>query len=139
MGGLATEEEKRDPFFKVVTSDYTMEALSECLIMRFNSFSFEKLKKIHEMKHVRLAAFRLKQTIGVVFAASALVLNTAPKSVIEGPIKYESFQKAVFWTTTSLAVFLFVALLNEWRIFRRAKEKHREVGDLLEYTLLKTT
>ena len=135
---LATDEEKQNQFFQIATSDYPTDALSDALKGRFPGFSFDKIKKLHDAKQAQLARFRISQVLGVVMTASAILLKSIPKTVVESwGLNYSDFERAVFWTTLLIAGYLLVALLFPWIKYQRARSRSRPVGDILEYVVIK--
>ncbi len=140
VSACANDEERKHLFFSIATSDYPTDALSDGLKKQFDSFNFEKLKKIHDSKQNQLARFSAKQILGVIFAASALILKSVPKIVVEslwGIGSYDDFEKNVFYVTVGLAAYILLVLLPSWIKYGRAKRTNQRVGDILEYTVIK--
>ena len=134
----ATEEEKQNAFYDVATSDYPTDALSDALKARFPTFSFEKIKKLHDSKQTQLARFKISQVLGVVMTASALLFKSVPKSVVESRgYDYSDFEGLVFWITVFVAGYLFLSLLLPWMKYQRARNRSRRVGEILEYVVIK--
>ena len=135
---LATEEDKQNPFFGVVTSDYPTDALSDALTARFPGYRFDKIKKLHDSKQARLGRFNARQVLGVIMAASALLLKSIPKTVLESwGWDYAEFETTVFWVTVSVAGYVGAVFLPISIIHGLAKDRSRFVGEILEYAVLK--
>jgi hypothetical protein len=135
---LATEEEKRNPYYAVATSEYPTDALSGALMARFPDFSFDKIKKLHDAKQTHLARFNIRQLLGVFFATSALLLKSIPKSVVESwGWNYAGFEAFVLWATVVLVGYFFLILVYPWIKYQAARNRSRRVGDILEYVVIK--
>lgn len=135
---LATDEERRNRYFTVATSDYPTDALGDDLKKQFPGFSFEKIKKVHESKQTQLARFSLGQFLGVIMATSTLLLKSIPKAVVESwGVDYTRFEIVVFWLTVGFAAYLLLCLLPIWVKYHRARNRSRRVGEILEYVVIK--
>jgi len=138
VNALATADERASVFFRVATSEYPTDALSDSLKQEFPAFSFEKLRKLHDSKQSQLARFNVRQVFGVTFATSTLILKSVPKSVVErAGIAYDTFEFIVFWVTVGLAAYILLALLPSWLKYSRARKKNQRVGEILEYIVVK--
>lgn len=135
---LATEDEKHNPYYVVATSEYPTDALSDALKARFPSFSFDKIKKLHDAKQTHLARFNLGQVLGLILTAGTICLKSVPKSVVESwGWDYADFEKVVFWAMVLVGGYLLLVLFFPWIKYQRARNRSRRVGDILEYVVIK--
>src|SRR5215208_780307 len=50
----ATAEQKQNPYFQILDSEYPLNSLASGLLQQFPDLDFDKLKKIHEMNKEHL-------------------------------------------------------------------------------------
>jgi len=135
----ATEQEQKSEYYVVAVSDYPTDTMSDSLKLRFGDMDFEKLRKIHDQRKIRLARFSITQILGYIAAGFAAILKSVPKKVVEDwfQVEYEDFEIWLFVLMVVLLVYVVLFLLPQWVKIAIARRTHQYVGDILEYTAIK--
>jgi hypothetical protein len=133
----ATEEQKRNEYFPIVVSDYSMDLLSTHVATRFAEFDFGKLKKLHEVKKNNIAFNPVRYMIGFYIAIGTVLLKSVPQSVVERFTPYRSFEEIVFWVLALVLALVLLYFMPSWRKYEFAKRDHEFIGDILAYITIK--
>jgi hypothetical protein len=141
IGILANEEEKHTEFYEALISDYSIDQISRNMEKRFGNVDFGKIKKLHEMRRGKFLKFSFWQYAGFALVVASLILKTVPKKVVEykpePEMKYEDFEVWVFWISMVVTAYLILTLIPIWWSFRKNKQKHDFISEVLEYCSLK--
>lgn len=135
----ATETERVTDYFKVATSDYPVDTLSDFLRKNFHSADFDSLKRIHDLRKANISIVSARRVLGFIWAGAALILKSTPKKVVEERfgLSYENFEAGVFWAMLGLLGYVLLVMLPAWILRLRAKYVHWSVAAVLEYTAIK--
>lgn len=135
---VATADDRKNPYYQIMTSDYIIDALAADVTRRFPDFDFEKLKSIHEMKKEVLTVWDfMRQSLGLVLAAGTILLRSVPESVVRRYYPdYAEFEFFVFWVTAGTVALLLLMFLPTWLKLNGARNKLRLIGNLLTYITL---
>lgn len=139
ISDVANAEEKENEHYAILVSHYPTDALSDVLMRKYPGADFDALLKIHGLRRIALSRFNLAQIPGYILAAATLMLNSVPKTVAESVFNttYEQFEVTVFWVMMVLLGYALLIMLPAWLVYRKAKDTHQSVGDVLEYTAIK--
>jgi hypothetical protein len=109
--------------------------IAQRLVATFPEHDFNKIKLLHESRRSDRLKFTTKQLFAVALAGIAFVGKSVPKSVIEEDVgwEYSDFERALFYLTCLVLIYLGIALIAEWFSLRRKIEKHAFFGSILAY------
>lgn len=139
MGRMTNEDEKNEEHYKILLSDYPMDALSEAIKTRFKKIDFEKLLKAHERRGTVFNGFGMKEALGFILATTGLVLKTVPRKIVEQTFKitYDDFEITMFWGMLFLIGYAFIILFPNWIKLLNARNTYNQVGYILKYIVIK--
>jgi hypothetical protein len=138
IAGIATTEQKQNPYFPIFMSEYTLDALALAVLREFPDVDYEKLMKIHELKLAQLTrTLGLEQTAGIIFTVGTLLLRSIPESVVERVIDYAYFERFVFLATVITLGILFLSFLPALFRVAYAKRTLGLIGDVLTYITIR--
>jgi hypothetical protein len=136
---LASESEKNEEYYKILISEYPMDALSESIKNKFKKIDFEKLLKAHERRGFVFTGFGMKEALGFILATAGLILKTVPQKIVEQVFQmtYEDFEVTLFWGMLFLAGYAFIILFPHWMKIINSRNIYNQVGYILKYMVIK--
>ena len=126
-----------NPYFKIWSKEWPLEALVKELRVLCPDADFEKLYKIHQLREAKILSEQpsIKKTIGLVFAACTITLQVIPKGLIDKieMIDYGTFKIATFFITLIIVLYFLMLLLPIWLSHKKMVNDYYEVGYILNY------
>jgi hypothetical protein len=138
---FSTDEERGTLAYRLLTSEFRDEQLAEEVRQRYSVSSAEvkALEAIHEAKKERTGQLSLPRVLGIVLAASALVIKVLPKEFFRQFGWH--YANVVFWETiVTLGILGYLTLIflpYWWRLYRDM-QAYRRFGRVLVYLRLLT-
>ncbi len=137
---LATDDERKNPLFPLITAAYPIEALSKDLEGRFPDYDFQKIYELHKQRveeRSRIGAIP-GVIVGMVLGFGTLLLKSTPKSaVVRLGWDYDGFEFFVFWFTVFVAGYMGLVLLPLLWFAKRGSGTVAFVSLVLGYTALR--
>lgn len=148
---LSKMDERQSPYFRVLVSEYPLEALAERLQQRFPTADFNTICRLYEARapHVPqikdlLGRLGRPGIAGVIYGIGTLILRTVPKALLTRfGIVIDTFNIVVFVATLVLVIYIggialvFSIMLDKHT--KRIKRVHDYIQRVLSYLAIRET
>jgi hypothetical protein len=142
---LASDEERKSPFFAIANAEFPLDALSNHLELKFPDYDFAKLKELHASRtgNEQSVAKIIYLLYAYVLTVALVFLNSIPRTVVSHfGFNFDAYQINVFRVTTVILIFVtaMTAFIGPmiWYTERSARRSNvRFVARVLDYTELR--
>jgi hypothetical protein len=135
----AREEDRGNPFFDIVVSDYPLEELARYVGTHCPEVDFDQVARLFDMRCKRPWWTSLKVLVSGVLGVALFFLNTVPDGFVRrfgGNV--ETYDTAVFLVTVSLVWLVVLFWLFYWLLLGRHRSMMiRKVGEALGYLAIR--